>query len=284
MERGCNHLSILSEPNFLNWIQLNSKRKYVSSPLNIPNGTLFIYLIWQIWTARNTKVFDDTDCPPKIIAQNALAKVVEFIHLSKNGAMNNNSINVELGWTPPPENWFKPNVDGSYMENSGVMAAAGVIRNHMRHWVSGLSKFIGPGFLSSSLPNSKIVEQYPNHSHLNERCKESSEVEATGKKILDRSVIDSAKDNRNLLLQLDHGKQSGVDWYAKGGPLAQEHVFVEDSCRLQDIDDDGFMVTNCALLDRNDYDHLVCIACDSGTPLGSIKRAELEKQEIQLPS
>ncbi|KAF7819267.1 4-diphosphocytidyl-2-C-methyl-D-erythritol kinase, chloroplastic [Senna tora] len=60
------------------------------------------------------------------MAQNALAKVVEFIHLSKNGEMNNNNcINVELGWTPPPANWFKLNVDDSYMENPGVMAAAG---------------------------------------------------------------------------------------------------------------------------------------------------------------
>ncbi|KAF7810728.1 Niemann-Pick C1 protein-like [Senna tora] len=60
------------------------------------------------------------------------------------------------------------------------------------------------GFLFSSLPNFNIVEQYPNHTHLNELCKESSEVEATGK-ILDRSVNDSAK--VQLDLHVSAGKE-----------------------------------------------------------------------------
>ncbi|KAF7806436.1 putative ribonuclease H-like domain-containing protein [Senna tora] len=47
--------------------------------------------------------------------------------------------------SPPPEGYYKLNVDGSYMGNPGVMAAAGVIRDHLGHWVSGFSKFIGPG-------------------------------------------------------------------------------------------------------------------------------------------
>ncbi|KAF7844779.1 putative ribonuclease H-like domain-containing protein [Senna tora] len=69
------------------------------------------------------KIFENKDCPYKIVSQNALAKVVEFVHLS----------------------YFKLNVDGSFMDNPGVMAAAGVIRNHLGHWVSDFSKFIGPG-------------------------------------------------------------------------------------------------------------------------------------------
>ncbi|KAF7811326.1 putative ribonuclease H-like domain-containing protein [Senna tora] len=43
------------------------------------------------------------------------------------------------------EGFFKLNVDGSYMETSGVMGAADIIRNHLGQWISGFSSFIGPG-------------------------------------------------------------------------------------------------------------------------------------------
>ncbi|KAF7815868.1 uncharacterized protein G2W53_029837 [Senna tora] len=43
-----------------------------------------------------------------------------------------------------------------------------------------------------------------------------------------------------------------ISKYVKCVPLALKHAFVEDSCRLQDIDDEGLIVTNCALLDWND--------------------------------
>ncbi|KAF7812056.1 reverse transcriptase [Senna tora] len=56
-----------------------------------------------------------------------------------------NSFNIEMCWNPPPEEWFKLNIDEYFMEKPGVMAATGVIRNQLGHWVSGFSKFIGPG-------------------------------------------------------------------------------------------------------------------------------------------
>ncbi|KAF7815533.1 reverse transcriptase [Senna tora] len=83
--------------------------------------------------------------PPKIAFQNASAKAVEFIHLSNTGGHISNMKNIEVCWSPPLEGFFKLNVDGSCMGNSGMMAAIGVIRNHLGHWISGFSKFIGPG-------------------------------------------------------------------------------------------------------------------------------------------
>ncbi|KAF7844864.1 reverse transcriptase [Senna tora] len=144
-KEALNHFKPLSEPDFLKWVQINSKDPSISSPLNIPNGTLFIYLLWQIWSVRNKKVFENLYLPPKIAFQNALAKAVEFIHLSKTGSPNSAMIYVDLCWSPPPEGFYKLNVDGSCMGNPGLMAAAGVIRDHLGHWISGFSKFIGPG-------------------------------------------------------------------------------------------------------------------------------------------
>ncbi|KAF7811846.1 reverse transcriptase [Senna tora] len=126
-KEASNHLNLIAETDFMKWVQINSKNSSTSSPLNIPNGTLFIYLLWQIWTVRNKKIFENTDMLPKIAFQNALAKAVEFIHLGNTGAQSSNMINVELGWSPPPEGCFKLNVDGSCMGNLDIMVAVGVI-------------------------------------------------------------------------------------------------------------------------------------------------------------
>ncbi|KAF7840998.1 reverse transcriptase [Senna tora] len=90
------------------------------------------------------------------------------------GKNNNKSTTIDLCWSPSPEGYFKLNVDGSFMVIPGVMAAVGVIRNHLGHWVSGFSKFRGSGSFPPQFDFCKINHAYREKN----RCVDSLAITA----------------------------------------------------------------------------------------------------------
>ncbi|GMP96757.1 hypothetical protein CsSME_00045259 [Camellia sinensis var. sinensis] len=50
---------------------------------------------------------------------------------------------MSISWSPPREGWFKHNTDGASKRILGKVAAGGLIRDHLGHWVMGFCKNIG---------------------------------------------------------------------------------------------------------------------------------------------
>ena len=49
---------------------------------------------------------------------------------------------IQVQWYAPPDNWFKPNSDGSSMGNPGRAIGGGLIRDSKGEWVSGYARAI----------------------------------------------------------------------------------------------------------------------------------------------
>ena len=52
---------------------------------------------------------------------------------------------LSISWIPPPEGWVKLNVDGSCDNNLGVITSGGVLRDHLKNWLTGFVLHKGRG-------------------------------------------------------------------------------------------------------------------------------------------
>lgn len=59
----------------------------------------------------------------------------------------------EYAWQPPPQGWVKLNVDGSYLGNSGLASAGGLLRDASSNWLCGFGFNIG----ESSILHAEII-------------------------------------------------------------------------------------------------------------------------------
>ena len=81
-------------------------------------------------------MFDDDfvypQCPQLII----LRSVKEWMDANVNGSRKD-IVYMPVKWVPPSEGWVKVNVDGSRDTGLGNITAGGMIRNHLKEWLSG---------------------------------------------------------------------------------------------------------------------------------------------------
>lgn len=79
---------VLTTGDFPTWFKKCASSQDLFS-LNISYGTLFIYFLWSIWTARNKKVFEYAPIFPTTISNFAISRAVEFHHLGKDLSLLN---------------------------------------------------------------------------------------------------------------------------------------------------------------------------------------------------
>lgn len=141
-----NHFSIY--PDFFkeigsHWIKARATSKNGQGSTTPPADTLFMFTLWGIWKSRNLLIFEGQRPPPIIIAKTAAARAMEFHQArSSGGLIAPHQTAPRTNWSPPPEDFYKLNSDGSLKE--GISTAGGIIRNHLGNWVSGFSMNIGP--------------------------------------------------------------------------------------------------------------------------------------------
>ncbi|KAF7816694.1 reverse transcriptase [Senna tora] len=138
------NLNFILDDDMVSWIRKNS---FASTQVQfqVPHGTLFIYVLQQIWFFRNNAIFNNKDFDVPLCFRNALSKAAEFSHLAGNFGSGLVKEPVIIKWQVPPEGWWKINTDGSCHTPSYDIAAGGVIRDHSGNWILGFSKYIGGG-------------------------------------------------------------------------------------------------------------------------------------------
>lgn len=128
---------------FLSWLKHEASSTTISPSLHIPMGTLFTYILWHLWIARNKKTFECQTFSPHITLSSAVSKAQEFHFLA---AKSNQKLALQtcyIGWSPPPPSLLKINTDGAFNQSSNLAANGGIIRDHKGFWVMGFSKFLG---------------------------------------------------------------------------------------------------------------------------------------------
>jgi len=111
--------------------------------------TMFTSTTWWLWKWRNRRCFDDSNFKPsnpssfirkrtEEIAQ-AFNKEHSFMrhHTSRSTTVSH------IQWTPPPERWYKLNVDGASKGNPGAAGAGGIIRDQFGNWITGFTLNLG---------------------------------------------------------------------------------------------------------------------------------------------
>ncbi|XP_019224525.1 PREDICTED: uncharacterized protein LOC109206186 [Nicotiana attenuata] len=65
---------------------------------------------------------------------------MEFFFLATTHTTSNRSIQVKVKWHPPPQDWYKINIDGAFNEENLHGGISGVIRNNRGEWMLGYYK------------------------------------------------------------------------------------------------------------------------------------------------
>ncbi|KAF7829986.1 reverse transcriptase [Senna tora] len=136
--------ALQNHSDFNLWIKINCSN-LSPSIYNIPHGTLFIYLIWHLWNARNRKIFENVNFSATNIIFLARGKAGEYNFLVAKNAQCQKPPPISVKWTPPSPNWFKLNTDGSCILPSSDFGVGGILRVHMGNWIRGFSIFKGIG-------------------------------------------------------------------------------------------------------------------------------------------
>ena len=83
----------------------------------------------------------------KSLKEETLAKAFEFAFLGLNEKLQCTLAVIQVQWylppSPPHDNWFKLNSDGSSLGNPSRVGGGGIIRNSRGEWVSGYAHAIG---------------------------------------------------------------------------------------------------------------------------------------------
>lgn len=140
-------LSLIHHDDFFTWVRLNATSSVTSSS-RVAHGTLFIYLLWNIWCTRNQKVFQSATFIASSAVSCAYSQATEWTFLAGSSSNKKPSFEVLVSWKPPQVGWFKLNSDGSCQGNVhgyGEIAAAGVVRDCHGKWLKGFVCYLGCG-------------------------------------------------------------------------------------------------------------------------------------------
>ena len=74
---------------------------------------------------------------------NVLAKASKFAYIGINAKQTSNQRQIAVSWCFPPSSWFKFNLDGSSLGNSGKASGGGLIRNDKGEWLKGYARNVG---------------------------------------------------------------------------------------------------------------------------------------------
>ncbi|KAF7843712.1 reverse transcriptase [Senna tora] len=88
--------------NFVSWLRDNASCSDYLGDFKVPHGTIFAYLLWHIWVARNNKVFNNLEFSPRSVGHLAVVRAAEFASFALDLTPPRVVTSIDLHWTPPP--------------------------------------------------------------------------------------------------------------------------------------------------------------------------------------
>ncbi|KAK3198861.1 hypothetical protein Dsin_022276 [Dipteronia sinensis] len=102
----------------------------------IPCWLLFAIVIWFIWKWRCRLVFDPEFITPRLPHLIIIQFCLDWLGTISVANGKQGSFRL-ISWIPPLEGWVKLNVDGSCDNNLDVITSGGVLRDHLKNWLTG---------------------------------------------------------------------------------------------------------------------------------------------------
>nr|GLL45961.1 uncharacterized protein LOC109163410 [Ipomoea trifida] len=126
---------------FIDWLKINCSSTEMMD--GVPWSLTFTYTCWELWKARNKRIFEHVNPSPQEIIRRADFTAREtFIsgHQRKPERMENMRW---IFWTRPNQGWVKINTDGAYKKGTDLASAGGLARDHLGDWLYGFITKIG---------------------------------------------------------------------------------------------------------------------------------------------
>ncbi|KAJ1387751.1 Ribonuclease H-like superfamily [Sesbania bispinosa] len=99
---------------------------------------------WWQWKWRNSFVFDAAPWNIDFVLNQISISFAEFSVFAQSLCLFMHP-DTSSHWLPPDHNWFKVNVDGSFLNHGNVMGVGGLVRDSIGAWVQGFRSFEGFG-------------------------------------------------------------------------------------------------------------------------------------------
>lgn len=138
-------INIIQRDDFNAWIKVNYAFDIVTS-FKITHGTLFVYLIWHIWIARNLKLIQNGHFYPHDVFDQAQRDVTKWTFLASLYNAKKSIAIVHIRWCPPPHGWWKLNTDGACSSKNVLLEPfllEVILGIRLGISAKGFSKFIG---------------------------------------------------------------------------------------------------------------------------------------------
>lgn len=106
--------------------------------------------LWFIWKWRCETIFQDTSQRPLRQVDQISLYIRYWEEANFANTMTQSRETIMVGWSLPPTNFVKVNVDGSYI-TAGRAASGGTIHDSNDIWILGFNKLIGSGSALSTV-------------------------------------------------------------------------------------------------------------------------------------
>nr|GMD37695.1 LINE-type retrotransposon LIb DNA [Ipomoea batatas] len=118
---------------FIQWLKLNCSSKEMMN--DVPWSLIFTCTCWELWKARNKRIFEHVNPSPQEIIRRA-----EFT--ARDTFISGHHMRW-IFWTRPNQGWVKINTDDAYKKGTGLASAGGLARDHLGDWLYGFITKIG---------------------------------------------------------------------------------------------------------------------------------------------
>ena len=112
------------------WLRSNATVDKIILHLQLPWCTYFPFLCWNLWLAKNDRIFKHQSRSQHSLIHSPVQVATEFHFLV--GSISQPQVRIPqlIKWTMPPTPYIKLNIDGSAISNSGLAGAGGILQNH----------------------------------------------------------------------------------------------------------------------------------------------------------
>lgn len=92
---------------------------------------LIIGLCWSIWFSRNNFIFKGMEEDPQILVGRAKDVVESYkrIQVPKNQSTSKHQSSNQQVWLPPPDGWYKMNIDVAIKDQNQIVGLEVVVRD-----------------------------------------------------------------------------------------------------------------------------------------------------------
>ena len=125
------------------WLRCNATKNVVILPYQIPWHVYFPFPCWNIWLARNGRIFSDQSRSQHNIIYSSVQATMEFYYLASTARRTQVKLPRNIHWHVSPNPFIKINTNGSALGNPGIAGDGGILRDHLGQWISGFSLHVG---------------------------------------------------------------------------------------------------------------------------------------------